>query len=80
MPHSHRRSVRLSRAAINRILVVLVLVLAMASGCSAGPTPRPTGTAAVDGHVEETLHEHDPHHALRAVLVLQHGKSVYERY
>ena len=29
---------------------------------------------------EETLEERDPHHGLRAVLVLEHGESVYERY
>ena len=80
MAPSPRRSVRVRRA--GPFVSGVVLLLAMASGCTAEPTPipTPTGAAAVNGHVEETLDEHDPHHGLRAVLVLEHGESVYERY
>lgn len=82
MSPSPRFDARVRRAG----LPAVVLLLAMASGCTAGPTltptptPTPTLTAALDEVVEAQLAERDPHDGVRAVLVLEDGDLIYDRY
>ncbi|WP_243077305.1 serine hydrolase [Microbacterium sp. SS28] len=80
MSPSPRRPTRSARR--TRIIPAILLLVVAVSACTADPAPdpSPTPTTGIDRSVEITLEEHDPHHALRAVLVHEHGEPVYERY
>ena len=77
---------RVSRSTVRGVAACLVAgCLLLGTGCTASgrslvSSPTPSGTAAIDEDVTLTLEEHDPHHGLRAVLVLEHGVTAYERY
>jgi CubicO group peptidase (beta-lactamase class C family) len=61
------------------VLITTGLLLATALGCTP-QTPSPDVVAAIDGEVRFALDIRDRGDRIRAVLVLQEGQPVYERY
>ncbi|WP_345801698.1 serine hydrolase [Microbacterium sp. AZCO] len=76
-PDRHRYSRMIGACMLG---VCLMLATACTTTPAAPPAPTPTGTAAIADDVATTLAEHDPYHGIRAVLVLEHGTRVYDRY
>jgi CubicO group peptidase (beta-lactamase class C family) len=63
-----------------RVVAALVLLVTSASGCSADLAPEPPPTQAIAEDVDLAVEALNPNQRLRAILVLEHGELVHERY